>query len=98
LTLAVTRLNAKHDQMVSRVRELERIDRDSKAKESTASALNAAGSILGGVGSQSVDDLEDRMRRRNDVASAKFDQSMATIPEDTSNKEEVDAMLASLKG
>ncbi len=99
LTLAVSNLQNKHDLMVSRVRELERIDRDSKAKESAASALNHAGSLAGSVGSESIDDLEDRMRRRNDVASAKFDQSMATaIPADDSNSEDVDALLASLKG
>jgi hypothetical protein len=38
------------------------------------------------------------MRRRNDVASAKFDQSMASVPQDDSNSEDVDALLASLKG
>jgi uncharacterized iron-regulated protein len=84
--------------MVSRVRELERIDRDSKAKESATEALNAAGSLTGSVDAQSVDDLEERMRRRNDVASAKFEQSMAAVPEDNTNSEAVDALLASLKG
>jgi len=97
LQLAVSNLTAKHDLMVSRVRELERIDRDSKAKESAADALNAAGSLVGSVGTQSIDDLEDRMRRRNDVASARFDQSMATVPADDSNSEQVDELLASLK-
>jgi phage shock protein A len=98
LALAVSNLQTKHDLMVSRVRELERIDRDSKAKESAASALSAAGSLVGSVGSESVDDLESRMRRRNDVANAKFDQSIASVPADDSNSDEVDALLASLKG
>lgn len=97
ITLAVSKLTAKHDVMVSRVRELERIDRDSKAKESAASALNSAGSLVGSVSSQSIDDVEDRMRRRNDIASAKFDQSMAAMPEDNTNSEQVDDLLASLK-
>jgi phage shock protein A len=96
LALAVSKLQAKHDLMVSRVRELERIDRDSKTKESAAAALNQAGSLIGSVGSESVDDLEDRMRRRNDVASAKFDQSMAAVPEEQDSAD-VDDFLASLK-
>ena len=70
-----------------------------KAKESAAAALNQAGSIAGSIGSQSVDDLEDRMRRRHDVANAKFDQAMSSaIPVDNCNSEEADALLASLKG
>lgn len=97
LTLSVSKLQAKHDLMVSRVRELERIDRDSKAKESAASALSAAGSLVGSIDSQSIDDLEGRMRRRNDVAGAKFDQAMSSVPEDSTNSDEADALLASLK-
>lgn len=96
LTNTVTALQGKHDLMVARVRELERLDRDTKTKESAAKAITNAGSILNTVGSKSVDDLQDRMQRRNDVANAKFDSSMGTIQDD-GNKEEVDALLASLK-
>lgn len=97
LASAVEKLQAKHDQMLTRVRELERIDRDSKTKEATAEALNNAGSLAGSVSSQSVDDVEDRMRRRNDVAGAKFDQAMATIPDEhPADSAEVDAVLADL--
>lgn len=100
LTQSVLKLQSKHDLMVSRVRELERIDRDSKTKESAAAAMTAAGSLIGGVGTQSIDDLEGRMRNRNDVASAKFDQAMAATatPDDEANSEDVDALLTSLKG
>lgn len=96
LTNTVTALQGKHDLMVARVRELERLDRDTKTKESAAKAITNAGSILNTVGSKSVDDLQDRMQRRNDVANAKFDSSMGNIKSDD-NTEEVDALLASLK-
>jgi phage shock protein A len=97
LDKAVEALQQKHAVMINRLRELERIDRDSKAKESAASALTAAGSIAGSMGSQSVDDLEDRMRRRNDVANAKFDQAMGSVEVEHPDSDEVDALIASLK-
>ena len=94
---AVEKLQAKHDQMLSRVRELERIDRDSKTKEATAAALSNAGSLANSVSSRSVDDVEDRMRRRNDVASAKFDQAMSSMPDEhPADSAEVDALMADL--
>lgn len=92
----VVGLEAKHDQMVSRVHELERLDRDTKAKESAASAITAAGSVAGNIDSISVDDLADRMRRRNDVASAQFDQAAGSINTDTPDSDDVNALLASL--
>lgn len=91
-------LQAKHDLMVQRVRELERLDRDSKTKEQAASAVTAANSILGADGSESIDNLEEHMRERNDVASAKFDRAMASTPQPTgADSPEVDELLASLK-
>lgn len=99
LNTAVQNLNAKHDLMVARVRELERIDRDTRAKSTASAAITQAGSILGGVGTQSIDDLQDRMLRKNDAANATFDQSMASMtPEPETNSADVDALLASLKG
>ena len=91
-------LQAKHDLMVSRVRELERLDRDTKTKQAAAHANDAANAILGLDSSKSIDDVEDRMRRQNDVASAAFDRSMAAgAKPDETNSADVDALLASLK-
>jgi len=95
---AVIRLQNKHNEMVARVRELERIDRDSKAKEQAAHAIQNAGSILGTADTNSVDDLQERMLRRNDVANASFDQAMSSVQaEPETNSGDVDALLASLK-
>lgn len=98
LQQASENLQAKHDLMVSRVRELERLDRDSKTKESATKAVEAADSILGMGTSDSIDNLEDHMRQRNDVASAGFDRAMASMSKpDAANSQEVDDLLASLK-
>jgi phage shock protein A len=98
LYATVQRMQAKHDEMVIRVRELERIDRDSKAKENAASAVKQAGSIFNSADTSSVDDLQERMLRRNDVANAKFDQAMGSVAsEPETNSSEVDELLASLK-
>lgn len=94
---SVQRVQVKHDQMLARVRELERLDRETKAKEKTASALSAAGALASSVSSPSVDDLETRMRQRHDMATARFDQAMGTLPpEETADPDEVAALLASL--
>ena len=98
LHTTVLRLQAKHDSALTNLRELERLDRDSKSKEQAARAIQNAGSILGSVDNPSVDDLKEHMQRRNDIASAKFDQAMGTIsPETETDSAEVDALLASLK-
>lgn len=76
---AVRQLQSKHDDMLTKVRELERLDRDSKAKERAVSAVKAVNQIMGGADSFSVDDVQARMRSRNDVASAAFDHEMGDL-------------------
>jgi phage shock protein A len=93
----ISSLETKHELMVSRVRELERLDRDTKAKESAATAITNAGKLAGVADNAGVDDLEDRMRRRNDVASAKFDSAMGDIHVDQPDSDDVNALLESLK-
>lgn len=93
----ISALQTKHELMVSRVRELERLDRDTKAKESAATAITNAGKLAGVADNAGVDDLEDRMRRRNDVASAKFDSAMGDIHVEQPDNDEVNALLESLK-
>lgn len=98
LQTASQNLQAKHDLMVQRVRELERLDRDSKTKEMAATAVTEANDILGADGSESIDNLEEHMHERNDIASAKFDRAMASTPQPTgADSPEVDELLASLK-
>jgi phage shock protein A len=97
LHTTVTNLENRHDLMVARVRDLERLDRDSKAKEAAAKALQNAGSLIDSGASISVDDIESKMRARNDVANAKFDQAIGdTHVNDETNSEDIDALLATL--
>lgn len=96
LNATIVTLDNKHTLMVSRVRELERLDRDSKAKESAASALKNAGSLIDSGNDISIDDVENKMRSRNDVASAKFDQALGGIQTDTTDSDDVNALLESL--
>ena len=96
---ALVNLEAKHADMVARVRELERLDRDTKIKESSAQALESAGALVSGGADISVDDIESKMRQRNDVASAKFDRAMGSVKveEDPGTSAQVDDLLESLK-
>lgn len=94
---AVANLQSKHDLMVSQVQSLEGMDRDSKAKEHAAAALQNAASLAGGPTSASIDNLQRRMAERHDVASAKFDQAMGALPpNEEADSSDVDALLASL--
>src|SRR6266481_1935672 len=68
IDVAVSNLEGKHAAMVDRVRQLEQLDRDTKAKNSAASALAAAGRLIQGGADISVDDVQQRMARNNDVA------------------------------
>jgi phage shock protein A len=98
LDAAITQVDSKHQDMVARVRELERMDRDTKAKEQTASALHAAGRLVSGGADMSVDDVQKRMQERNDVATEKFNRAMGSVQttEDPDTTAAVDDLLDSL--
>lgn len=98
LDAAVSNIQIKHDQMLARVRELEHLDRDTKAKEQAAGAMQAAGRLVSGGADMSVDDVESRMRARNDVANAKFDRAVGstTVQDDPETTAAVDDLLSSL--
>lgn len=96
---SVELLEQKHSLMLSRLRELERLDRDSKAKEQAAAAMAGAGKLVEGGADISVDDIESKMRERNDVASEKFDRAMGSIhtpEEDVETTQAVDDLLGEL--
>lgn len=99
IDVAVANLEAKHASMVDRVRELERLDRDTKARNSAATTLAAAGRLVKGGADISVDDVESRMRRGNDVAQERFSRAMgdATVQEDPNTSADIDGVLAEFK-
>jgi len=99
IDIAVGQLESKHEQIVFRVRELERLDRDSKAKEAAATSLAAAGRLIGGGTDISIDDIQSKMLSRNDAASEKFDRAVGDVkqPIDPEQEAKVDDLLASLK-
>jgi len=99
MTTALQNVDAQHTMLVARLRELERLDRETKAKNSAAAAMEQFKSVSGSVNNASVDNVEDRMRRKNDAASARFDQAVSDLPsQPETNSADVDALLASLKG
>jgi phage shock protein A len=96
LTSTISNIEQKHELMSSRVRELERLDRDSKAKEQASKAINSVASLVNSGADISIDDVAEKMRSRNDVANAKFDQAIGGIPTPEDHSEDVDALLNSL--
>ncbi len=99
LDAAVDRLEVKHTDIVTRVRELERIDRTSKSKEQSAAALNSANRLTSTGSSISIDDIESKVRSRGDVADEKFSRAMAdtSTPEDVETTQAVDDLLSSMQ-
>jgi len=96
---AVAKLDAKHADMVARVHELERLDQDTKAKNEAARAMTAAGKLLQGGSNISVDDVESRMRKQNDVAQERFSRALGdtAVQEDADTAAAVDNVLAEFK-
>jgi len=98
LDASVTALDAKHTEMLSNVRRLESMDRQSKAQDQAASALTSAGKTLAGGADVSIDNIEQKIEARNDVAAEKFSRAMGSFasPEDPEHTAAVDELLASL--
>lgn len=96
----VEKLKTRHDQIMSRVRDLETKDRTSKALEQATASIKAADSALntGGVDS-GIDDVSQRIEARNDVAQEEFKRASGELdgPEDPLKKQEVDDIIAELK-
>src|SRR6185369_12763986 len=99
LDASVTRIEARHAEMVNAVRELERLDRDSKAKEAAAAAMTSASKLVSGGADISNDDVSSRMHQRNDVAEEKFQRAMGGLETDENPEHEaaIDDLLSSLK-
>lgn len=76
LNEAASNLKAKHASMVERIRSLESLERAAKAKERAAEAVRSAGAAAGGADAISVDDVEARLRRKANVADARFQRAM----------------------
>jgi phage shock protein A len=96
---SISKLELRHSSMVSKLQELTRLDMDTKAKEHTAMAMAAAGRLANTGADISVDDVEQKMRARNDVATEKFNRAMGDIQfqEDPETTAAVDDLLGSLK-
>lgn len=73
---AASNLKAKHAAMVERIRSLESLERAAEAKERAAEAVRSAGAAAGGADAVSVDDVEARLRRKANVADARFERAM----------------------
>ena len=97
---AVANLEVKHNEMVARVHELERLDRDTKSRNAAATALNAAGKLIQTGASISVDNVEQRMRSNNDEAQERFNRALGetAIQEDPAASAAIDDVLAEFKG
>lgn len=99
LDAALAKLDAKHSQMVSAVRRLESMDRSTKAKEQAAGALENANAAANSGDGISIDNIQQKMQGRNDVAEEKFSRAMNDpgMAEDPTHTADVDAFLANLK-
>lgn len=99
LELAVNRLGTKHGELVSRLRQLESLDRETKANEHMAGALSTASALVSSGADLNVDDIEGRMRARHDVSTAKLDRALAGthIEEDPQASSAVDDLLNQLR-
>ncbi len=77
------KLTAKHAEMVRSLRRLESMERTAKSHEQAATAINSAAEAVSTVDGvvASVDNVTARLRDRNTVSKARFDQALANIGE-----------------
>lgn len=96
---AVADLAARHEESLARLRELERLDRDSKAKEQAANSLRSAEAMLTGGAGVAVDDIERTVRARNDVANEAFQRALGSVSPtvDEGTASAVDDLLSELR-
>lgn len=99
LNVAVNSLSTRHGELVARLRQLESLSRETKAKEQAAGALTAAGSLMASGADIGVDDIEARLRQRHDVADAKLDRALGSVhvDEDPETASSVDDLLNKLR-
>ena len=99
LESALSKIDAKHAEMLSQVHRLESLDRATKAKEQAAGALdNAVNLASSGVG-VNIDSVRAKVEARADVADEKFKRAMNNdgLSEDPIHSQAVDELLAKLK-
>ena len=79
LTDARRKLTAKHAEMLRGLHRLESMERAAKAREKAASALQGAAAVTSSANNASVDDVAQRVRDRDAISQARFDQALADI-------------------
>lgn len=96
---AVADLAARHEKSIARLRDLERLDRDSKAKEQAAHSLRSAEAMLTGGAEIGVDDIERKVRARNDVANEALQRALGSLSPtvDEGMASAVDDLLSELR-
>lgn len=77
LSDAATKIEAKHQEMLSSLRRLEAMDHSTKAKEKAASAIKQAGELA--AGADSVDNVTQRLEERDTVASARLERALGSM-------------------
>lgn len=69
LSQTVSNLRAKHVAMVSQLKQLETLERSTKAQQSAAKAVRGASKLAGSGANVSVDDVVGRIQRKYNVAT-----------------------------
>ncbi len=81
---AVGKIKGKHTEMMSRLNELRQLNQSANATEQAATALDQAASLSGGIdASSSIDNVEARLRARNDVANARLEEAFGGVSGNT---------------
>ena len=98
LDSVVANITSMHNQMLSKLRELETMDKSSTAQNHAADTLTAAGKLVGNGADVSVDDIESRIQAKNDVATEKLNRAMGdvNVSEDAETSAAADDLLKSL--
>jgi phage shock protein A len=99
LDAAVQRMQTLHDERLQRIKALQIQDQASKGLEVSTKALKNFQSTMESVNSTSVDNVEQRIHERNDLAKEEFNRTVGDIQPaaDPIKDAEVDDILNSLR-
>lgn len=91
-----SQLEAKHTAMVAQIQRLDSLQKQSRAKESAAAAITAAGQISGQGADIGVDNIAAGIERKADVADQKLKAAMGTFGNATDRDEQLAGVAAAL--
>lgn len=95
LNTTISRLQAKHEEMLAEVQRLEELAEETEGMKKSTKAMQSAAK-LSSVDAPSIDNVARRMQEKYDNQKARFDRAMDSVSDATSDSDAIAAAEADL--